>query len=61
MKIDEQNQQEQEMLALSDDFFSVEELEERLELAAVSVVDSLCTGNACGGNACGGNYNGSGW
>ncbi|WP_165423216.1 hypothetical protein [Ktedonosporobacter rubrisoli] len=49
---------EQEILTLSDDFYSVEELEERLELATATV-DTLCIGNACGANGC--VANGNGW
>ncbi|WP_165423214.1 hypothetical protein [Ktedonosporobacter rubrisoli] len=51
-----QNADEQEMLALSDDFFSIDELEERIELSTM-IVDTLCFANACGANGCAGNVN----
>ena len=54
---EQQKQQEVEVQALSEDLYSVEELEERLELAT-ALVDTLCIGNACGVNGCAGNNNG---
>ncbi|QBD77703.1 hypothetical protein EPA93_17575 [Ktedonosporobacter rubrisoli] len=55
----DQQQTEVEMLALSDDFFSVEELEERLELATTAIANSIVRPNeTCGANACAGDL---GW
>ncbi len=56
----QQDQQEVEIQALSEDFYSVEELEERLELAT-GLVDTLCIGNGCAANGCAGNHDGGGW
>lgn len=53
---EQQYSQNMEMQTLSEDLFGVEELEERLELAA-NVVDVLCVANACGVNGCAGNLN----
>ncbi len=50
------SRQHVEMQALSEDLYSVEELEERLDLAA-NIVDALCVANACGANGCAGNLN----
>lgn len=50
---------EQEIASLNEDLYSVEELEERLELAATAIANALVVPfDLCGANACGGDV---GW
>ncbi len=55
--LDDNEQQQEEMQMLSSDHFSVDELEARLELTTMMLVDTGCIGNLCHLDTCGGDFN----
>lgn len=59
MNMEKEQRFELEIKSLSEDLYSVEELEERLELAATGIANALVTPQElCGANACAGDI---GW